>query len=183
MNIAIPRLKREFPWLQFETANPYMEKYADLFDIWTSTSGYIDYKWSTYKKLIATKKTEIWDYTTNGSVHESNFMLDYPGIYPRIMLWQLFQHKITGMLYFEVDCFSHQKNAYKNAPKWPENEWNPEAFHANSDGILLYPGPGGEPLASIRLANLRDGVDDYEALSVLDDLAVRLKNMKSVEAL
>jgi len=34
------------------------------------------------------------------------------------------------------------------------------------DGVLLYPGPNG-PIGSIRLANIRDGLEDYEYLWLL----------------
>jgi hypothetical protein len=176
MKLAITRLKRQFPWLKFETANPYMKKYASLFDIWTVTTGDLRKDKNLYDKLLAAGKEEIWGYTTNGSVKEANFMLDYPGLYPRIMPWQFFQRRIKGLLYFEVDCYHHQKNAYKQGVKWPKVSWNPLAFHANSDGILFYPGPGGEPLASTRLANLRDGIEDYEALVILNSLRLRLES-------
>ena len=36
----------------------------------------------------------------------------------------------------------------------------------HGDGVLLYPGPAG-PIGSIRLANIRDGLEDYEYLWLL----------------
>jgi len=60
-------------------------------------------------------------------------------------------------------------------PKWPERPWNPYSFRTNSDGILIYPGPDATPLASTRLENLRDGIEDYEGLRVLADLVAQLR--------
>ena len=40
----------------------------------------------------------------------------------------------------------------------------------NGDGYLLYPGREGLPLASVRLANLRDGFEDYEYLKLQENL-------------
>jgi hypothetical protein len=60
-----------------------------------------------------------------------------------------------------------------NAPKWPERPWNPLSYNTNSDGILIYPGPDATPLASTRLENLRDGIEDFEALEILKELITR----------
>ena len=40
--------------------------------------------------------------------------------------------------------------------------WN-AAEQVNGDGILIYPGAKG-PLPSIRLENIRDGIEDFELL-------------------
>ena len=40
--------------------------------------------------------------------------------------------------------------------------WN-AAEQVNGDGILIYPGANG-PLPSIRLENIRDGIEDFELL-------------------
>ncbi len=59
------------------------------------------------------------------------------------------------------------------APKWPDEPWNCFSYNTNSDGILIYPGPDATPLASTRLENLRDGIEDYEALAILQELAAK----------
>ena len=42
-------------------------------------------------------------------------------------------------------------------------------YGRNGDGYLLYPGPNG-PLTSLRFEVMRDGVEDYDALRMLEDL-------------
>lgn len=37
-----------------------------------------------------------------------------------------------------------------------------EGDGSNGDGSWMFPGPEGAPLSSIRLENLRDGMEDYE---------------------
>ena len=46
------------------------------------------------------------------------------------------------------------------------SDWTFTREWAQGDGLLIYPGPDG-PIASIRLANIRDGVEDYEYLHAL----------------
>ena len=45
-----------------------------------------------------------------------------------------------------------------------------EANRLNGDGVLLYPGNDFEPLASINLEVIRDGIEDYEYYSILKNL-------------
>ena len=44
----------------------------------------------------------------------------------------------------------------------------------NGDGQLLYPGKEAV-LPSVRLANIHDGIEDYEAFAVLEELTNQLK--------
>ncbi|MEM3833718.1 MAG: DUF4091 domain-containing protein [Saccharolobus sp.] len=86
---------------------------------------------------------------------------------------------VNGMLYFSVGADF----------EWGQNPWiNPwEGFNydpANLDGTLIYPGgsvynPAGNPYApvgSIRLDNLRDGIQDYEMLYVLNSSLSNVEN-------
>ena len=45
----------------------------------------------------------------------------------------------------------------------------------NCDGMLFYPGPGGTPCPSIRLENIRDGIEDWESFYMLRDYADTLR--------
>ena len=69
----------------------------------------------------------------------------------------------------------------KGDRRWPEVPWNPATFRNdagkahNGDGQLIYPGPDRTPLSSIRLENLRDGIEDYEYFWLLRDAVSRLK--------
>lgn len=86
---------------------------------------------------------------------------------------------VNGMLYFSVGADF----------EWGQNPWvHPwEGFNydpANLDGTLIYPGgplynPAGNPYApvgSIRLNDLRDGIQDYEMLTVLNNTLTNVEN-------
>jgi hypothetical protein len=69
-----------------------------------------------------------------------------------------------------------------------EPNWRANTFGTyNGDGYLLYPGPNGALWSSMRLENLRDGIEDYEMLALLRDRASRAKargeNVAGVEKL
>jgi hypothetical protein len=90
------------------------------------------------------------------------YFIDEDGITPRMLFWQQMLYHVTGSLYWSTTHW----------PK-PENDgpWgNPRQYPAaNGDGFLLYPaleGPAG-PVASIRLKNVRDGIEDYAMLALL----------------
>jgi len=68
--------------------------------------------------------------------------------------------------------------------RWPAIPWLPyfrSIFNAknvsvtNGGGNMLYPGPDWQPWSSMRLKNLRDGMQDYEYLVMLRDKVALLK--------
>ena len=62
-------------------------------------------------------------------------------------------------------------------PRWPEVPWDQtkvatyREYKVNGDGWLVYPGRNREPWPSVRLENIRDGIEDYEYLYLLRERA------------
>ncbi len=94
-------------------------------------------------------------------------MSDKPGlsynsspIENRIVLWRCWKEQNTGFLYWSVNGFASTE---------------PLASSTNlpaGDGVLVYPGrPFGSevPLVSVRLERWRDGAEDYELLTMLEN--------------
>jgi len=91
----------------------------------------------------------------------------------RVMGWMMNNYNIVGSLYWDVTLYA-----------WREDHWNNlqltdyygKALRfpaANGDGFLLYPGaPYGiyGPVASMRLAALRDAFEDYDLLYALEEM-------------
>jgi uncharacterized protein (TIGR03382 family) len=81
------------------------------------------------------------------------------------MEWLSFKYGATGELYYETAyAFTHDA--------W-SNQWD---FSGNGDGTLFYPGTpariGGRtdvPVASIRLKMIREGMEDFEYLRILEE--------------
>ncbi|QFY10367.1 DUF4091 domain-containing protein [Nonomuraea phyllanthi] len=72
---------------------------------------------------------------------------------------------VDGFLYYRVDRWY----GHPILDDGPLSNWDPRTWNAYAgDGSLLYPGPGG-PIPSIRLENLRDGLEDYNLLETLHE--------------
>ena len=105
-------------------------------------------------------------------------MLDLPGMACRILSWQAFKEDAEGIGYYStyrpgpkgLDC------PYETAPTgvdWPKEVINAETTGRrgrNGCGNMFYPDRDGTVLPSTRLANVRDGVEDYEYLAILKEL-------------
>ena len=78
------------------------------------------------------------------------------------------KYRPDGFLYYAISRFP---NNDKPITTGPFTEWNPASFGPNNgDGSLLCSGPGGKPLATIRLENFRDGLEDYAYVKQLEAL-------------
>jgi hypothetical protein len=114
---------------------------------------------------------EVWAYICcNPGFPYANFMLGQnPAIESRILWWQLYREKIAGLLYWGVAVWPRPGNKQPIDPaQGPLVGWNvttqiPEWSALHGDGLLIYPGING-PMSSIRLENIRDGIEDYEYL-------------------
>ncbi|HEY6004516.1 MAG TPA: glycoside hydrolase domain-containing protein [Anaeromyxobacter sp.] len=92
-----------------------------------------------------------------------SYSIDTTAVRNRAMQWLLFEHRLSGELYYETTQ-AYAQDAWTN-------QW---AFGGNGDGTLFYPGTpakiGGTthvPVASMRLKLIRDGMEDYEYLALL----------------
>lgn len=127
-----------------------------------TTSVYVD----TLSADLRKKGHQVWWYVCCSPQYPyANFAsVEYPFIEGRLLAWQTFRHKADGLLYWHV-------NAWTDKFYFDESLCYQTAFKLNSiqempgDGQLLYPGAGG-PLPSIRLANIRDGSEDYDYLAM-----------------
>jgi len=105
-------------------------------------------------------------------------MIEWPAIDHRVLVWQNWKYQVTGFLYWGLNVWRDNLAGDK---RWPEVKWNPATWRNgagkahNGDGQLIYPGPERQPLSSIRLENLRDGIEDYEYFWLLREAVARLK--------
>lgn len=109
-----------------------------------------------------------------------NIQLEYPLIAARSYLWMTWKYRVTG---FEYYCYNIWARNIHNPPRWPDAPWDPRSFKEyNSDGNLFYPGPNGTPCSSVRLENIRDGIEDWESFYLLRDYADALRAKKDAKA-
>ena len=108
-----------------------------------------------------------------------NIQIDNDLIDARILLWMTFKYDIDGFEYYYINIWNNNRHA-KNGKKWPDIPWDTYSFTSkannyNGDGMLIYPGPDMEPYSSLRLENLRDGIEDYETLNILKKLVSEIQ--------
>ncbi|HNX36485.1 MAG TPA: DUF4091 domain-containing protein [Kiritimatiellia bacterium] len=111
---------------------------------------------------------QVWWYVCCGPTWpQANFAsLEYPVIEGRLLGWLTYRYRADGLLFWHV-------NLWPDRPPLKTDDTFLDAWQAENslkmpgDGQLLYPGADG-PLPSIRLALVRDGIEDYEWLQLLE---------------
>jgi hypothetical protein len=114
---------------------------------------------------------EKWTYVACNPTFTSPYqslLLFCDGTRAETMFWTCYREDITGFLYWHVSNYGIDTRANDNftlrCPLPKENA---------GDGILVYPGSAYgqiDPIPSIRLISLRDGIEDYELLTMLEDV-------------
>jgi len=138
---------------------------------------------------------QVWWYICCGPHHPyANWFIDYPATDPRLLFWMNWKYGTNGFLYYALNMWQSNRmveglpgyltpaedpsarEAIAAGRRWPEVPWNTFTFgNFNGDGHLLYPGPGGKPISSIRLECIRDGIEDYEYFCLLSQLTAALE--------
>ena len=93
-----------------------------------------------------------------------SYAVDAPAISHRIFEWLTFRYRMGGELYYNtVEAYSRGLDPWRDQ----------FLFGGNGDGTLFYPGRARElggksdfPVESIRLALIREGLEDYEYLEL-----------------
>ena len=117
---------------------------------------------------------QVWAYVCCSPRYPyANWLADDPLVEARVIWWQAYHQKMDGMLYWGLNIWGRANNKTMIDPEkdgpllnfgiTTEAVW---ADRLHGDGLLLYPGKDG-PIGSIRLANIRDGLEDYDYLSLL----------------
>lgn len=125
---------------------PKLDHFATFFDAYRQAQG---------------QGNEMWFYTVGifqgGSF--PNKTVDVALIESRVLHWLNYRYGLTGYLH------------------WGFNHWSDDPFEApgqhNGDGWHVYPAPNGL-LDSLRWEQMRNGIQDYEALWMLEDKTRRI---------
>ncbi|HUS72685.1 MAG TPA: DUF4091 domain-containing protein, partial [Sedimentisphaerales bacterium] len=145
-------------------------------DIWCPLWSFIDEK--TINEKIS-HGDEVWSYTAlvqrSPRYHPEYekvkgldppyWHLDRPLIVYRVPTWINRRYNITGLLYWTTITTVIEP--------WLNPAFSHYGIHFNGGGFLFYPGlPCGidGPVCSMRIKNLRDGMEDYEYFTILEKL-------------
>jgi hypothetical protein len=156
------------------TEGPVAELYGFV-DVWVPRIDNYQEKKCRRRQALG---EEIWWYVS-ASIHHPypNLFVDYPAIDHRILFWLAWKYDISGFLYYSLNRW--YTNYAQDRERWPDVPWNARTYGKyNGDGQLIYPGPAGEPYSSVRLEVIRDGMEDFEYLHMLQK---RLRDLDDCE--
>ena len=138
----------------------------EVVDIWVPLTAVYDRHTADAAR---SRGDEVWWYICISPLHPfANWFVEYPAIETRLLWWMTYQQGVTGFLYYTMNRWPNQE-AVMRVDGRNRTNWNPASYEtANGDGCLFYAGPEG-PITTIRLENVRDGIEDYELLNLLDE--------------
>lgn len=138
-------------------------------DIWVPVLHMYDHERARERQKLGER---VWWYVCCGPRHPyPNNFIDHPAINHRIRCWMMEKYQVDGSLYWSTTYWQH-KNPWQDPMSYKPRM---EGTWGNGDGYLLYP-PVRErsktpvvagPVNSIRLALLREGLEDREYFWVL----------------
>jgi hypothetical protein len=174
VRVEIPELKR----MQTSVPRP---AFADWWNVWVPLIS--DFR-RVDPAVFRTPGAEAWWYWVSDPRPYPNFFLGNPAHESRMALLIGFKYRLKGCLYW---CINREwtENA-SQAAGWPATEWDPGYLNSLSgkentesgQGNLCYPGTEGRLWPSLRLENVRDGIEDFEYLTLLDRRAAEIRGGK-----
>jgi hypothetical protein len=138
---------------------------------WGSLVGSVDIwvpLWPIFEEAAVKKRLsageEIWSYTAlcQGRPDTPFWELDFPLLNYRIPMWINWRFGITGLLYWSTMNWAAARDVWTNPVTYGDQY--------NMEGSLLYPGADAGVqgfITSIRLKQIREGLEDYEYLRIL----------------
>lgn len=196
-----PALKRKVEWarenlpgLKIMAGSSPRAGFEDLIDVWDPQIigfGLNHYREKVCRERQAAGDEVLWYVCAGPPPPYPNVHVDNPLIDARLEFWLSWRFDITGWEYYGVNLWG------RNRPGWWEHlgaedpgAWDPNTYtnrntgeRFNGDGQLLYPGPKMVPWSCVRLANVRDGIEDYETLAYLRDRLSTLRRAAPEDAL
>ena len=148
-------------------------------DIWLTYAGFYDPAAAADREANHGESSWLYYLESVVAPYSNPFTLDHPGIDSRLLGWQFWKYRLRGLAHeFVID--------------WSINPWTTPSPTANNGFTnLLYPPsttntaiPYGSnnqrPVPSIRLELMRDGLEDYEYLRVMNAASIPAAGVTNV---
>lgn len=173
---AAKELKRAFPGVKLmTTAYDYsfgMNTLLGVVDAFVPNTT----RFAEHKEEIARARAaghEVWWYVACGEqAPRANVFIDGEAVEARQLMGAFVaKYRPDGFLYYATAIWNSERciEGRCTFTTWDPRSWM--SFHG--DGSLTCAGPGGHPLPTIRLENLRDGLEDYAYVQLLERLTGR----------
>jgi hypothetical protein len=139
---------------------------SEAVDIWTVHLPVFDTPQNKVLLERIDKGGEVWVYVDQFPARPyANFFLDFSALEHRMLFWQLSALGVKGLHYWCVNYSVPGQDPWRGVL---------DITPVNGDGLLVYPGPEG-PVNSIRWEVIRDGIEDYGYLALLQDARKKLQ--------
>lgn len=168
-------VKERWPWLPLMTTaydksygidsglDPYVDAWIPSVNAYNQTTAEIE--------AARARGREIWWYIHAGPDEPyPNFLIEDPPTESRLLMgFMPFKANADGFLYWYV---SQWQETVTRGPL--TNARGKGAGSYNGSGVIFYPGPDG-PVVTIRMKAIRDGLEDYEYLWLLEQAIERVR--------
>ena len=146
--------------------------WGDLYgavDIWCPLFCLHDPKTGAERQALGEK---LWTYTALCQREKTPWwQIDFPLLNYRVPTWIAWRYRMRGLLYWgSMSYWSGVEDPWTD-PKTLDRRVRGKGQLFNGEGSLLYPGRavGYDGIAaSLRLKALRDGIEDYDYLAILE---------------
>lgn len=186
MTRELKKIRSRYPDLKIATTayDPTLGAQSVLkpyIDIWIPMTRMYGDNFSAVQKARQRGNKVWWYIACDPRKPYANWLMEYPSLDARLLMGTMsWKYQPDGFLYY---CILRWKEDLKDEQgKWhskflinpamtgaPLTNWSGRSYHSyNGDGNLIYPGTS-EPLPSIRLKNIRDGLEDYLYFRLLND--------------
>ena len=200
---GLRRLRQHAPGLRrMLTEEPGDNELTGLVDIWCPIS--FNYNHAAAEMRRAAGERFWWYVCTGPKAPYCTLFIDHPATELRVWHWQTWQRKIAGTLVWQTNYWTSDaaypdqpQNPYEDPMGYVSGYSTPRGVKltwGNGDGRFLYPPlaaavPGksadpviAPPVSSIRWEMLREGVEDYEYLSLLRQAIDQQRSRLSADA-
>ena len=137
------------------------------------------------------KDYQLWSYiaSSNGSQSYCNFLVENSGLQTKMQMWQLYQEDVTGYLYYAVtswledtgaDAYVDRTTTGAYSTTFKPHRSSVAGGYSYGMGTLVYQNTMGKTkkvdyIGTIRVEHMRDGIEDYQMMYMLEQYAGNVK--------
>jgi hypothetical protein len=157
--------------------NPAWGTLVGHVNAWTVNGNYLFHEAEAVAAQKRAGELITWYISCDQLYPQPNYYIDREAADPRMVGWITWRYKLDGILYWTSSFWEEVRNPWIDPVTW---KWYPCNSPAAGEGSLIYPGNlashySGQdnvdgPIGSLRLALLREGLEDLELLRLLADL-------------
>ena len=139
--------------------------FAGSVDIWTPNINATRFRRSDVVRQARAGRATWWYPSVTTFQPQPTLFIDELRPTPRALGWLAWRMGVRGILYWSATHWHDVEDPYHDTATFRETD-----VVGNGDGVLLYPGAPigrpGLPSPSIRLLQLRDGIEDHDLLTL-----------------